>query len=230
MVMQLVERKLRETGDLRDQECADIIASMRKNRGGDIPLSAVEVRGDTKRFSPEQHATLEKLGYRIYTLTGQSIKSLREAGKPFWSTWHKYYPDFETLPSRHSEVAINPNQFLLPDSNWKTLPEQEAIVAEFSHRLNQNVKEVEAIIGEASDYVELAFVHLDATGEYLFGKKYSFDYARTKTHVGDLGVALVGGLGPDGGLGVRSWRRVHGDGGVWVAPLVVSSKKTYLLE
>lgn len=199
---------------------ADIIASMRKNREGDIPLSTVEVRGETKRFSPEVRKALEKEGHLIYTLTGQSIKSLREVGRKFSSTWHKDYPDFEALTSRLSEVAINPNQLFLPDSNWKTLPEQEAIVAEFFHRLNQNVKEVEAIIGEAPDYVELAFVHLDATGEYLFGKKYNFDYARTKTRTGGPRVAYVG-FCPDSGLLVSRWHRDFGYGHVWAAPLVV---------
>lgn len=180
-----------------------------------------ELLVEVKRFSPEARQALEKKGYLIYQLTGQSIKSLREAGKSFCSTWHKDYPDFETLPSRHSEVAINPNQLFLPGSNWKTLPEQEVAVAGFSHRLNQNVKEAEAIIGEAPDYVELAFVHLNATGEYLFGKKYNFDYARTKTRASGSNVALVGYFDSDNGLVVRNWVHGYGHGFVWAAPLIV---------
>ena len=220
----VAEKKLNKEQNPKFQEGdkkAAAFARILREQFGDVPLPTVEVRGETKRFSPEVRKALEKEGYLIYTLTGQSIKSLREAGRKFSSTWHKGYPDFEALTSRLSEVAIDPNKLFLPDSNNKTLVEQEKMVEEFSQKLSKKVEGVEAIIGEAPDYVELAFVHLDATGEYLFGKKYNFDYARTKTQAGGPCVVRVGYFRPDYGLYVSFWDRVHGYGNVWAASLVV---------
>src|SRR3989344_1978907 len=62
------------------------------------------------RFSDEAKAALLKQKFVIHELTGQSIKSLRDSDRKFWTDWHKQYPDFESLTSIHSEVAINPDK------------------------------------------------------------------------------------------------------------------------
>lgn len=157
----------------------------------------------------------------IYGLTGQSIKTLRDAGRKFWSTWHNSLPDFEALGSMHSEVAINPNKLFLPKSNNKTLAQQEEMVGKFSEELGKKVRGVAAIIGQAPDYVELAFAHLDVKKEYLFGAKDNYNYARTKTPTGSSGVADVGDFSADVGLDVRDWVAGSGGDGVHAAPLVV---------
>lgn len=76
-------------------------------------------------------------------------------------------------------------------------------------------------MGEAPDYVELAFAHLDATGERLFGKKYDYNYARTKTPTVDSYVAHVSYFGSVDGLRVDYWYRDDGYGDVFASPLVV---------
>lgn len=181
-------------------------------------LSAIE------RFSPEARTVLENAGYSIYGLTGQSIKTLREAGRKFWSTWHKGH-DFENLASRLSEVAIHPDpeQFYLPNSNKKTLSQQEELVGRFSEQLrtDKEIKGVEAIIGGVADYTELAFAHLDRTRERLFGEKYGYRYTRTNTPTVGSGVAIVGDFDARFGLYVSDWSRDDGDPRVWVSPLVV---------
>ncbi len=85
------------------------------------PLQTPEIQVEAKRFTDEQKEALVKEGYVIYELTGQSIKSQKEQGRKFWSTWHKDYSQFEALTSMHSEVAINPDQLFIPKSNNKTL-------------------------------------------------------------------------------------------------------------
>jgi len=217
MALERWELEQRRRGNIAGAEMAHVLRS----HFGDVPLPSGEASVEVKRFSPEARQTLEKEGYLIYQLTGQSIKSLRKAGRKFWSTWHEDYPDLEALTSRQSEVAINPKQLFLPDSNRKTLAEQEAMVAEFSRELTQKVEGVEAIIGEVADYGELAFSHLDATSEYLFGEKHNFDYARTKTQAAGSYVALVGLFDPVDGLGVSSWRCGYGSDDVWAVPLVM---------
>ena len=120
-----------------------------------------------------------------------------------------------------SEVAIKPDALFIPKSNNKTLRQQEGMVAKFSTDLSKKVKGVEAIIGEAPDYVELAFAHLDATGDRLFGEKYDYNYARTKTPTVGSSVALVGHFNAVDGLVVNHWHRGLGSSDVFASPLVV---------
>ncbi len=167
-------------------------------------------------FSIEVSAKLIEAGYRIYKLKGQSLETLRNAGFPFWTAWHKDYPVFETLPSRLSEVAINPDQLFLPDSNNKTLKQQVLMVEQFSRGLN--LEEVEAVLGEAPDYEELVFT---ATEERLFGEKYDFCYTRTKTPVSKSRSVGVGGLDAKRGLGVRHFDLGRGFKSLFAAPLLV---------
>lgn len=185
------------------------------------PLPAKEAPIEIKRFSAEQREALEKQGFVIYGLTGQSIKTLRDSGRKFWSTWHNSLLDFETLGSMQSEVAINPNKPFLPKSNNKTLTQQEEMVEKFSRELGKKVGGVKAIIGQAPDYVEIAFAHLDATKDYLFGAKDNYDFARTKTPAGSSDVANVGDFLADSGLYVSHWNADDGGGSVHAAPLVV---------
>lgn len=175
------------------------------------------------QFSEEARRGLKSIGYVIVTLKGQSILSLKAAGNQFRSTWHIHYPDFETLPSRLSEVAIDPSQLFLAKSNYETLEQQLRIVAEFSANLSQQVKGVEAIIGECPDYAELAFVHLDTTGQYLFGEDYNYHYARTVSPVssGSVFFACVGDFFASRRLNIIGWHRGGGGSNLWAAPLVV---------
>ncbi len=185
------------------------------------PRDTKEVPVEARKFSPEAKEALEKAGYVVYELTGQSIRSLREAGRRLWSTWHQDRPEFEALNSISSEIAINPRQLFLPDSNRKTLKEQKIMVAQFSKKLAKQISGVQAIIGEAPDYVESYFAHLDATGQHLFGEEYGYGYARTKTPTGGSLVAGVGFAYPGSGLDVNSFYRDYGRDYVFAAPLVV---------
>ncbi len=184
-----------------------------------------ETQAEISRFSEEARKALEAEGYHIYELTGQSLASLRDQGKPFQSTWHKDYPEFEVATSRLSEVALNPDSLFLPDSNRKTLAKQQEMVAIFSQELSGKIPGVQAIIGEAPDYEELAFTHLDSTGDRLFGEKYSYNYTRTVTTTDESWVAHVGRFRADRGLLVSRWYRDESADGLFVAPLVVPAGK-----
>lgn len=175
----------------------------------------------SKKFSPETKEALEKEGYLIYSLTGKSIKDLKKEGMKFLSRWHEKYPDFETKPSIHSEVAFNPKQLFLPNSNNKTLAEQEELVEHFSQKLSRKMKGVKAIIGEAPDYVELIFNHLKQTGEPLFGLDYKYGFTRTETPAVGATVADVGNFVAAFGLYIDSMDPNKSDDLVWVAPFVI---------
>ena len=194
----------------------------------DVPLPTAPAAKETapveiKRFSDEAREALTKEGYVIYALSGQSIRGLRESGRKFWSTWHtdSQYEAFETKGSMASEVAVKPDALFIPKSNNRTLGQQEDLIAKFSLDLGKKVKGVEAIMGEAPDYVELAFAYLDATGERLFSEKYGYNYTRTKTPTVDSHVADVRNFYAGNGLQVDDWDRDRGYSSVFASPLVV---------
>lgn len=177
-------------------------------------------------FSDSAREALIARGYRIYPLQGQSIKSLRELGKKFVSIWHEEDPDFEAYRSRRSEVAINPGRLFLEGSNNKTLEEQTRMVAEFSGEF-KGMTDVEIIVGEAPTYVELAFAHFDAVGEYLFGRNYDYHFTRTKTPImsmGDFINARVGHFSDQFGLNVAVSGQYIPRNETWIAPLVVPAE------
>ena len=94
-------------------------------------------------------------------------------------------------------------------------------MSKFSDNLQRKVPGVKAIIGQSPDYAELAFQHLDATGDYLFGKQYDFNYAITKTPTTGSKVAYVGWFSSKYGLTVSEWSRDGYRGSVYAVPLVV---------
>ncbi len=230
MAMQYLEGELRH-GNAKDQAYADIIAGVLKARGKDVTLPKTATTAapketapvEVKRFSDEAREALTREGYVIYTLNGQSIRTQREAGRKFWSTWHsdKQYADFETQSSISSEVAVKPDAIFIPDSNNRTLDQQKDIIYNFSQKLGDKVKGVEAVMGDAADYVGVAFAHLDATGERLFGEKDQYNYARTKTPTVGGSVARVGDFYADYGLRVNGWDADYRHGLVFASPLVV---------
>lgn len=208
--------------DLRRQgkgELADAVKALHRLNGSDIPLPGKE-GANISRFSAEQRKGLERKGYLVYSLTGQTIATLRDRGHPFRSTWHQGEA-IEQVRSMLTEVAVNPKSLFLQDSNRKTLDEQLVAVEKFGRKLSGEVKGVTAILGTAPDYAELAFSHLSATGKRLFGKDYDYDYTRTTTPTGESGVAVVGVFYADRGLLVHDWGRGGRAGGIWAAPLVV---------
>lgn len=211
-------------GWIERQEAAGNTAAAKRGRAllerdGDFPLKENEA-ARLIRFSQEQRKNLERKGYLIYSLTGQTIATLRDAGHPFWSTWHQGEA-IEQVRSMLTEVAVNPKSLFLQDSNRKTLDEQQAMVEKFGRKLSGEVKGVTAILGTAPDYAELAFSHLSATGKRLFGKDYDYDYTRTTTPTGESRVAIVGDFDGGRGLDVFSWSQGGRADDIWAASLVV---------
>jgi len=209
----------------RNQVRADII-SVLKARIKDGALPKKETPVEVRRFNDEARAALEEDGYKIYTLTGQSVASLREAGREILSVdSSKYVYNFDTLTSRLSEVAINPDRLILPNTDNKTLVQQEKMIKQFSIELGKKIPGVEAIMGGAPNYTDLACTHLDATDESQFGENYIYDSAISKTPTVNVLVALVGSFhfypDPDGGMLTLHWRSVLGWPYDFVVPLVV---------
>lgn len=192
----------------------------------DISPQTPEKQLEIKRFSKEALDFLKKKELLHYPFNAQSLKVQKLAGRPFWHIVDAG-DNFLNLPSMQSEVAFNPfpDKFFLPKSNNLTLPQQQEMIAEYSYKLQREYgsKEIKAVMGDAPDYTLAAFLHLDATQgkERLFGEKYGYQYARTKTPTGSSLVAVVGNFDADDGLDVDDWNADRGDDGVHAAPLVV---------
>lgn len=191
----------------------------------DVPILAPKETApvEVKRFEDEAREALTKEGYVIYTLTGKSIRDQKQEGRKLWLRWNQngQYEHLETKGSMTSEVAVKPDALFIPTSYNNTLEQQENLITKFSTDLRKKVKGVEAIIGEAPDYVELAFSHLDATGESMFGEQYNYTYVSTKTPTVGYHVAIVGYFDEVNGLSVGHWNRDEGKGHVFVSPLVM---------
>lgn len=100
MVMNRLEaaRNLPENSGAKKQFAIDTAKLILENAGVKDPGMSVVTPAETpvaktpeapveiKRFSQEAKEALEKQGFVIYGLTGQSIKTLRDAGRNFWST------------------------------------------------------------------------------------------------------------------------------------------------
>lgn len=190
----------------------NMVLEQGSNQCRDVSLSIERPLSQMLKFTPEACGGLERLGCKIYSLTGQSIRTLRDAGKTIRKV-RKDYLQLEEMTSRLTEVAINPNQLFLPGSNGKTLAEQERMMAKFSSGLQING--VEAVIGEMPDYVELIFQHLDETESHLFDKDYH-GHARTKTKNVAVGYFHIGR-----GQYIPGWGHVKNDDNVFVIPLIV---------
>lgn len=211
-------RILRNSGRLEDKKMVGDVNLLPKLRGDNLKLQ--ERVSEVTHFSREQRKKLERKGYIVYSLTGQTIASLRDTGHQFWSTWHIGEP-IEQYKSMLTEVAIKPKNLFLPNSTSKTLDEQIATVEHFGKKIGDEVKSVTAILGSVPDYAELAFLHLAITGKRLFGSDYGYDYTRTTTPTDGPFVAVVGAFNADYGL--RIYDR-DGDSRfdyIWASPLVV---------
>lgn len=195
----------KDSEPLKDSPFAFSIRAIEEARKrGAKPLIAQEpeIRSEVKRFSDEAWEALTEKGYVIYELTGQSISDLRASGFKFSSDWHTAYPNFEASPSRRSEVAIlNPGQPYIYESRNEILRWQEAFIARYS--IETEVNGVQVIMGNAPDYIELAFTHLKATSERLFGEKYGSAFVRTKSKIKRNDYAVVGNFDKDKGLEIR---------------------------
>lgn len=150
-------------------------------------------RVEPQKFTEDQRKYLAYEGYSIYERTGKSLGSLSEMG---------FVEDVSDLAglaeetSMKGEVAIKPRHPLY-GSGGLNLVEQQRQVDQLSKYVGSTWN-LKAMIGKAADYSELASLHLDKTGEDLFGPR---DRVRTttKTRIGeDESSWMTGGEGTGG--------------------------------
>lgn len=125
-----------------------------------------EVQNEITKFSPEARIAVEEARWPIFTLTGKSIRNLRQSGiltEPDEWLNQEY---LETFPSRKSEVTVE--TLYLQNTFNKSMLEQQRVVERYSKELSTRIPDVEAVIGEASDYVEFDSLWIKRYGTHLF--------------------------------------------------------------
>lgn len=153
MVIEFWESQQRQTGNI---EAADAARQL-KERYGDLPFKP-ENATKVRTFGEESKKKIEREGFKVFSLSGRSIQSMREAGMPFLES-DLYQSQQETLISIASEVAINPDV-----SIWLgTYKDFKA----YAERIEKSIPSITCILGTVSDYVEIEFVFREASGEYL---------------------------------------------------------------
>lgn len=147
------------------------------------------------RYSPLQREQLKQDGAFIITSHGETINDLKKKKKRFWTRQQEDSSTLITFPSLHSEIAIFPNALYLPNSNNKTIKEQEDMVEQFEQQMRQKqgFEDVRAVLGNTPTHAVVAFSYHAETGKRLHGREYNYAYARTVNpirvtpHIADVG-------------------------------------------
>lgn len=219
-----IEKELGSSEDPNDILQANRIRRLLEARikagKGDIEFPPPQLQDRTRKFNDGVLLQLEQEGYLSYILTGETIRTLRDKGRLLDSRRHTNYI-FEDIPSMRSQVAFNPRQLFLPESNFKNFKEQREMVTGFHRQLARRIRGIQVIIGTVADYSELVYLHHDMTRRYLFGKDYGYLYAITTTLTDGIHRAAIGNARARG-MNIHGFENKEGGyARVWVAPLVV---------
>ena len=186
-----------------------------------LPFKSKEAFDNKEGFTPLQGELLEERGFVFLSLR-KSIKTLRKEGAKFWTDARERCATLERRLPTYREVAINPNQIILQDSNSKTLDEQMRMVDEHSQQIGQEARGVKAVMGHSSDWAAVYNAYLKKTGKYLFGNQQGIMYTRTLTQVprSKHEGLIVGNSNSAVGLGIYYWDQNEGRDSIYVATFV----------
>jgi len=145
---------------------------------------------------------LEKRGYTLFPLTGQTLGSLVSKGNVFRTDRLSHVVPYviEDFPSLQAQVAValQPGRLILKGTKHQSWGFQMELLEIYKKRVEGEFVGMTVIPGNAADIAEIAFQHFARTGEYLFGPKNHHVSTRTTTRTLEfgtpLGMAIVGGF------------------------------------
>jgi hypothetical protein len=158
-------------------------------------------------FGKKEQEALLKDGALIYQLNEHSMFEQYELGAPLDETWYEYegMSKIARLSPRRIQIALypDPKNFYIPDSEAKTLAEQEMLAQQESILLRQRlgVDGIEIPVPkEPAILTEAIWKHKENTGEWLLGKEYGYKTIRTTQRFPEIRVDVINGgvmsLGP----------------------------------
>lgn len=177
---------------------------------------------EAPKFSDAAKEALKGMGMRVVTLHGLSMLGLEAEGAVLRDIYRKrearnehgelrrdaerqiiyeMLPEcFALLRGRIGEVAIDPSNFLMESTDYKTLEEQRALLDQESGGVLKNVPGTRVVMSSVPTFCELDFRLYLTTGERLFGPNFpNSTWLRTDT-TKDEGFVVIGkdkGSGPD---------------------------------
>lgn len=197
-------------------------APIRRGHGGF--LASHDEEPQINMFRPESLGALRGAGFTIFELSGKCILDFgNRVSHSHLATWREDHAAILKQPSRMTQIAVDLNNLLLPDS-CKPFKEQQKMVEEFSRKLSGRVPHVRAIVGGVADYVDLTMNARDSiSGLRLFGERYGNLLTRTTTPLYKDLIAVGCYYSDDYGLTVVSYppEEVGANRNVWIAPLIV---------
>lgn len=176
-------------------------------------------------FTNKEKGRLKGVGYSIYSLTYQTIKTQKEMGKSI-AYFSNFASKVENAASMVGEVAFNPKHIFFTGSNERSLYEQEALIEGSGIALRKRLNlphHIRTIIGSAADYTQLILHLLEEMGPQSFREKYGLNLIRTNTLIANSHVA-VGFFTFDQGVPVYKCHDSVRLENLFAAPLVVSIK------
>ncbi len=187
--------------------------------GADIATLLYGQYGDIElpEFTPFNGYTKDKLNKKLflrYRLNGETIQGLRDREYDIRVELHDLSPHRKTLllaPALTSEVAVDPRNFPLPDSDGSSYEEQLQMVNDYSDNLSARgiILGAKAVIGEAIDYIAL-FAR--------YGTGFIGD-VRCRTATLIEGRPVIVSVNSQGGVALFPWSTGPGD--VEIAPLII---------
>lgn len=161
-----------------------------------------------REFGQQETEVLLQDGALIYPSTGLSMFAQYKQGFPIDETWYQYVgiAKIAAVRSQVTQIALypDPDKFYIPNSENKTLTEQELLAEQESALLRQRLGVDGLIIpipANSATLTEIISRHQMATGEILLGKKYGFKTIRTSQLLPEEKVTVINGgvmsLGPN---------------------------------
>lgn len=168
------------------------------------------------RFSSKDRERLDEEKYLIYPINHMTIRDMEAKGLKVSKPWPLHDLGVLDEPSIPSEVAFNPQQFLIPDSLDATEDIQERLITIMDLEIIDISLGISVMTGSPADYIELAQQHFEATGVQLF------EGISTRTTAGYRGLrAAVGDYTQERGYQIRAVIPEVRYGLIGMAPLIV---------
>ena len=169
-----------------------------------------------EKFSPEASSFLKSRGFVIYDIPNVPVGDLID--KIFFLQLPKEHDAILNQRPRNSQIAIDPQEFLLQRSDQITLARAKELAGTYSTALSARVDGVRANLGRAAEIIALAYAYQQETGERFLGKESGLKYTRTSDGY------VVGHNTGLFGLSVDKWSNDHGYSRVHAGVIVVPEK------
>lgn len=215
---------------------------LRKKYGDIAPAETKPLVSEFRPFTDQEKEILNNGAVILSLDPKETIEDQRKIGRLFDDDCIKKViaEGGDKILKRSSaiaEIAIYPENFFIPDSNNKSLPEQKELAKKEGEKLRKKLgskgDSLDIIIPDrASIATQMIFKYLDMMTKagkktWLFGPDYGQHVsARTKDALDEFGIVVadVGDVDLELGVSINSWKADEGNPEIYVVRLIVARK------